>query len=148
MTAQTLRATARFDSSARRLSPALRRAGLVAACLLAMAATAITIEPSDLVRSDPDLARLLRGMALIKALILAATIALASWRLGFALRPGVAASYVAGTVAMAVATVLIWQLASLPFAAVLFHVGLFVVAVIAWRVDRDGIALHGRRTPA
>ena len=148
MTAHTLRANARFDSSAGRVSPTLRRTGLVAACLLAMAVTAVAVAPSELVRSDPDLARLLRGMAIVKLLIVAATVAVGLWRLGFAIRPGVAAGYVAGTVAMAIATVLVWQLASLPFAAVLFHVGLFVVAVIAWRGDRDGQAVAGDRLRA
>ena len=148
MTAHTLRAHARFDSPAGGVSPTLRRAGLVAACLLAMVATALAIEPSDLVRSDPDLARLLRGMAIVKSLIVTAAIALGSWRLGFAIRPAVAAGYVGGTVAMAVATVLIWQLSSLPFAAALFHVGLFVFAGIAWWGDRDGQAMAGERLRA
>ncbi len=88
--------------------------------------------------ADPELALLLRGMALIKATIALAAVAVLWWRFGAPVSRPVAAIYVVGAGSMAGATVSIWQLSSLLPAAVLFHIGLFALLSTALRADEDG----------
>lgn len=131
------RLTARKDPARHTATAAVLRSLLVVGCVGAMAATIALVDASALPRVDPELARLLRGMAVIKALLLGAAIAVLLWRFGLPIRPAVAGGYGFGVLSMAVATALIWQLTWLLPAAAAFHVGLFVLLGIAWRGDRD-----------
>ena len=116
-------------------TPARLRALLVAVCAGAMVATLAWVEPSQLPRSDPELATLLRGMAAIKALLLVGALSAVLWRFGRPVPPMIAAGYIGGTLLMAVATALIWQLTLMLAAAVAYHLGAVVLLGIAWRVD-------------
>ena len=109
------------------------RAALLAGCVAATVLAAWVGEPEPRFIADPELARLLRGMALIKAGIVLVGLALLLWRFGRAVPAGIAAIYMAGTWLAAAASMLIWQLAFIPFAAAAFHLGEFAVLVAAWR---------------
>lgn len=121
-------------------SPELLRSLLVLAAAAAVAAAALCGDPAAVVRADPQLAFLLRGMALIKAAMVLATIAAFLWRFGHPVPRPTAAAYIAGTAVLAGASMLIWQLAFIPLAALGFHAAAFVVLVAAWR---DGGAAAG-----
>ena len=84
--------------------------------------------------ADADLAFLLRGMALIKAVLVLAGLGILLWRLGRPLpsRPAVA-SYLIGVWLATLATALIWQLAYLGLAATAFHAGELLLLITAWR---------------
>lgn len=90
-------------------------------------------QPSVAMLSDPALAFLLRGMAVIKAVMVLGVVAVLFWRFGRPIRFRTAAVYVLGTAALAGASVLIWRLSSIPLAALVFHVAGFAVLVAAWR---------------
>lgn len=100
---------------------------------LTIAAAALLGSPLASVAADPDLARLLRGMALIKALIVTIALLLLRWRFGQPLSSRLAAAYLAGVWLMAGASMMIWQLAEIPTAAFSFHLGAFVLLATAWR---------------
>lgn len=134
-------AAARPESAARSTStrglPFALRTLLLAVCL-ASAAIALRIgDPATALQADPELARLLRGMALLKGLMVVAAIALLLWRFGHPIAPRVATGYLASTGLMAAAAAMIWQLTALLPAAAAFHAGLFVALIVAWRADGD-----------
>ena len=85
--------------------------------------------------ADPELAMLLRFMAVMKAAMALAALALMAWRLGSPMKPGLAAAGIAAVALMAVASGLIWSLDHVALGAVLFHVGLFAALYVAWRDD-------------
>ena len=90
-------------------------------------------DPGAYVQDDPALARLLRGMAVIKAVIAIAAAGAVFWRVGLPVSRVVAASYVMAVWVTAGAAMLIWQLSHLPLAAALFHVGALSVLLVGWR---------------
>ncbi len=124
-------------SSAYTDSPASRRLRLggmlLGGCVLAVIAAAAVGRPEPLLQADPELAHLLRGMALIKAAIVVATLAALLWRFGQPLSNGLTGAYLLGAWAAAGASMLIWQLEFLPTAAVTFHLGELALLVAAWR---------------
>ena len=87
---------------------------------------------------EPDLARLLRGMALLKGGIALAAVGVLLWRFGHPTPPRMVTAYIAGAALIVGASVLIWQLVHIPAAAFAFHVGEFALLIAAWR-DRDGV---------
>lgn len=125
------------QSSADTGSPASRRLRLggmlLGGCVLAVVAAAAVGRPEPLLQADPELARLLRGMALIKAAIVVAALAALLWRFGRPLSHGLTGAYLAGAWAAAGASMLIWQLELIPAAAVAFHLGELTLLVAAWR---------------
>jgi hypothetical protein len=114
-------------------SPAALRALLCAGCLAAVAAAAWLGQPAATLQADPELARLLRGMALIKAALVLAAVALLLWRFGRPLRRPAAIAYLAGAWLAAGASMLVWQLSFIPLAAPVFHAGELTLLVTAWR---------------
>lgn len=116
---------------------------LLAGCLVSVAAAASLGEPAALLQADAELGRLLRGMALIKAVIALAAVGLLLWRLGQPLSRPMAIAYLVGAWLVAGATMLVWQLSFVPLAALTFHVGEFTLLIAAWR-DRH----HGSRHAA
>lgn len=121
-----------------------QRALLLAGCVASAAVAAWLGEPSARLNADPELARLLRGMALIKAGLVAAALGLLMWRSKYALAPRLAVAYGVGAWLMAGATLLVWQLTCIPLAALAFHAGEFLLLFVAWR-DRGSKA--GRPWP-
>jgi hypothetical protein len=118
-------------------APSLRRVAFLGVALgaaLAAHATSHT-EPSYL--ADPELVRLLRGMAAIKGGIVVLVLGLALWRMGWRVAPLPGALYSAGVAAMSGASVWIWQLSAIAPAAILFHAGIAALLVGAL-VDGGG----------
>jgi hypothetical protein len=116
------------------------RAALIAGCAAAVGLAARVGDPAAYLLADPALARLLRAMALIKGLLVLAAALASWWRFGWRASPAVSIAYLAATWAMAGSTMLIWQLALIPFAAVLFHAALVGLLLAAWRDDRKPLA--------
>lgn len=111
------------------------RALLVAVCLVA---AAIGIGLGHVVgrfSSDVELARLLRGMAVAQGIILLAVLALLSWRLRWLTFRPLVLSYAAAVGVMSFASALVWQLAFIGVAAVLFHASLVALLVLILRDD-------------
>jgi hypothetical protein len=138
---------ARSDAQAGALPPTMLRALLLSGCVLAAAIAVGYGFHQDGVRVDRDLAFLLRGMALIKASLVLATVGVLWWRLGHAIDRGAAAGYLAGAFLMSAASGLIWQLTLIGLAALAFHVGGFMVLLIAY-FDRDAMRLTNRNSQA
>jgi hypothetical protein len=118
-------------------STALWRSVLIGGCLGAAALGVLAGDPTAYLQSDPDLARVLRGMALIKAALVLLAISAIFWRCSWSLSRGPAAGYVLGVLPMAFATAMIWQLTHLAAAAGLFHLGLFLLLGAAY-LDHRG----------
>lgn len=88
---------------------------------------------------DPELAMLLRFMAVVKAAMAMAAAMLVAWRLGQPVRPAVAVGYIVAVSSMAAGTGLIWQLQHVAMGAVMVHGGLVTLAALGW-MDRAGWA--------
>jgi hypothetical protein len=94
------------------------RALLLLGVLAAAFAGARLGAPGAALLADPGLARLLRGMAAIKAGLALGGVALLAWRFGRPVTVGVATAYLAGAWTVVAATALIWQLTAIVPAAV------------------------------
>jgi len=112
---------------------ALLRAGLVVGGLAAALAATWLGGSASHANADPALARLLRGMAALKAATVLGVVAGLLWRFGWPIAPRLAAAYVLGACMLTAASVLVWRLAELGAAAVLFHAGLVLLAVAGLR---------------
>jgi len=123
----------RLPSVARSRSVARLRIGLVTGCCLAAALAFWQGDPSGYLMADPALARLLRGMALIKAAIALGASSAVYWRLAWPASRTVASLYVIASWVLAGSSVLIWQLSFIAFAALLFHAAALSMLVLAWR---------------
>lgn len=110
---------------------------------LTVAVAAVIAPAPQLAAGDADLLTLLRGMALIKAAIVAGLVSLLWWRLQWPMTAARAWGYLGTSWTLCAATVLIWQLASVAIAATLFHVALLALLLLAWR---DVGARRGRAT--
>ena len=86
--------------------------------------------------SDPALARLMQGMAIIKLAFVAAMAGLLVWRFGRPMTPAITAGYLACIWTICAATVLIWQSSWLGPASLLFHGAGFAFLVLGLRDDR------------
>lgn len=100
-------------------------------------------DPGARAGADPELARLLRGMALVKALLVLGALRLLWWRFGEAVTGARAWGYVGAVAAMALATLLAWQLSHLVVLSLAFHGALLTLGVLALR--DDGVPLPARR---
>lgn len=105
---------------------------LLAGCVGSVAAVAWLGEPAHYLAADPELARLLRGMALIKAAIVAVAVAAVLWRFSKPVSPRAAAVYLGGMWLLAAASMMIWQLTLIPAAAIGFHVAELALLWVAW----------------
>ena len=82
---------------------------------------------------EPDLARLLHGMVLIKGLIGLAVAGLVWWRLGRPVADGLAAGY-AGAVAISAAALgWLWGLHLIALGSIAFYAGLAALVLVARR---------------
>jgi phage shock protein PspC (stress-responsive transcriptional regulator) len=132
----TTRSAARLSAPARPAldwKPARWRLALIAVAVAGAAAGLWWGGPATSLQADPDLARLLRGMALIKGGMVVGAIAAVWWRLSWPASPRVAIGYVAGCAALAGSTALIWQLTAIVLAALLFHSAAIAMALVGWR---------------
>jgi hypothetical protein len=118
---------------------ALLRGVLVAGSVGVVLLIVAVAQPAAHLLADTELARLLRGMALIKGALSVAALAVLLWRFGHRTSPGLTMSYLVGAWLVCGASAAIWQLASVPLAAVLFHAGELTLLVAAWRDRRDPV---------
>ena len=127
---------------------------LVAGLVLAAAAAGFAgaVSPASgaaIANAGPDLTRLLRGMALLKAVFAGAATAATLWRLDAPVTWPRLAAYAAGCAAMAAGPGLIWSMAHVPAGALLLHGGLLATALMLWRdpatAARLDTALAARR---
>lgn len=100
---------------------------------LALVAAAALGDPRPMIAADPDLARLLRGMALIKGVLVLAALGILLWRFGRPLESAHLMAYLFGAWLTSAATVLIWQLSHIVPAAIVFHAGELLLLLTAWR---------------
>jgi hypothetical protein len=96
--------------------------------------------------AEPELAVLLRGMAVIKGLLATSALGLVWWRLGQPVSALTAVAYIACTWSLFVASVLIWQLAFIVAGAVLFHAAGLLGLVVALHENRSMLRF-GRQAP-
>lgn len=80
-----------------------------------------------------DLTRLLRGMAVLKALMAACTSAVVLWRFGLPVRPVWFAAYALSGAAMWSGPGLIWGMTHVGTGALLLHGGLLASILLLWR---------------
>ena len=107
---------------------------LLAVAVLGAGALALTTQAGP---HDPELAVLLRFMAVVKAAMALGAAALVGWRFGSPVRPATGLAYIAGTASMAAGAGLIWRLSHIGAGALLVHGGLLALAGLAW-LDRAG----------
>ena len=123
----------------RAASPRLSRAALLAAVGLAVAAAHLAgggEAAARAVTADPELTRLLRGMAVLKAGLTLAAVGLVAWRVGYPTSPRLLAGLVASAVLLAAGPVLIWHVAPIVAGALLFHAGMVLLLALCW-ADRS-----------
>jgi hypothetical protein len=90
-------------------------------------------DPAAYLHADPALARLLRGMALIKSMIAIAVVGAVFWRLAWPVSRTAGAAYLVCSWALAGSTMLIWQLSYIVTAALLFHAAALSLLLVSWR---------------
>jgi hypothetical protein len=122
----------RRPASADFSGPAMLRLLLIVGCLATVALAAWIGQPEAQSSSDPDLLRLLRGMAMIKGVLVIAAVGVLLWRFGHPLSLQQAGAYLVGAWLAAGASMMIWQLTLIPLAALVFHVGEITMLVTAW----------------
>jgi hypothetical protein len=109
------------------------RIGLTAGCAISICIAVYFGDPGSFTHADPALARLLRGMALIKGAIAIAAVAAVWWRFARPVSKPVAAGYLLGSWLLVGSTMLIWQLSWIPAAAILFHAAAVSMLIVSWR---------------
>lgn len=108
-------------------------AALSAICLCAALGVGAAMSDPAAYATDPDLARLLKAMTLIKgAMALAATVAI-GWRAGTALSVMWALGYGLSVAAMWSGVGAMWQLSHAAYAAVALHGGFFAALILLFR---------------
>lgn len=115
--------------------------GSVAAAILAWLAASGVAQAAG-----PELGVLLRGMAAIKGMLALSATGLVWWRLGQPVAMRVAGTYIGCASVIFASTLLIWHLAFILVAAVLFHTALLVGLVLAMREGRQ-LPRFGRQAP-
>jgi hypothetical protein len=127
------------------VSPAMARTILAVAILAALTAGALATGPDAVSRAaaaaGPDLTRLLRAMAALKAVMAAGAVAAMVWRLGSAVTLPWLAGYAAAAGAMAAGPALIWGMAYVGIGAALLHGGLLASVLLLWRDPAVGTRL-------
>lgn len=124
----------------RAASPLLLRASLTVAVVLAVALAQLLAQGEAAARAaaaDPELTHLLRGMAVLKAGLALGAVCLVAWRLGYPASARLAAGLIAAAALMAAGPVLIWHVAPVGAAALLFHAGMGLLLVLCL-IDRPG----------
>ena len=123
-------------------SAAVLRAMLLIGCAASVAIAASLGEPQAYLRADPELAVLLRGMAVIKAFIVMPALGVLWWRFGHPIARGSTLGYLVGAWLVASATALIWQLTLIALAALIFHVAGLALLLVALADRRAGSILN------
>ncbi len=93
------------------------------------------------IHADGDLTRLLRAMAVLKAVMAAGATAAVFWRLGAAAPWPWLAAYLATCAAMVAGPGVIWGMAHVGLGALLLHGGLLAAILLLWRDPAVGARL-------
>jgi hypothetical protein len=117
----------------------LLRGGFFSGCAVAIGIAAWLGSPADYLNADPALARLLRAMVLIKGMIALAVLCAVFWRLAWPVSKTTGAAYLLASWAVAGSTMLLWQLAYIVPASLLFHVAVLSLLWVRWREDKASI---------
>lgn len=114
---------------------------LMLAVAVAIVAGALEILPSLPAEraDDATLVTLIRGMAIIKALLAVIAGSALAWRLGRPAGTALVATYLAGIWLMVLGSVVVWQCLHVGWAALLFHTGELTVLLTAWRDGRSSL---------
>lgn len=88
--------------------------------------------------AGPELTRVLRFMAAVKAILALAASWLAWWRLGYPATPRLAVACIAACALMAAGPGLIWSMEHAALGAVMVHAGLLLMLILGW-ADRAGL---------
>ncbi len=119
-----------------------RRSGyrllLLFGALACFAVPVALFEPALYWAEDPELYRLLRGMAGLKGVMALTGLGVVAWRLRRAIPSRMAGSYIASAWALALASALIWELQVIPLASTLFHGAILWLLITAWRDSGSG----------
>ena len=113
--------------------PGAARAWFVAGLMAGAVAGLGVGAHSSAASADPELANLLRAMAALKLLFVAAAAAAVLWRLQSPARPALLAAYAAAAAAMTAGPGLIWFASHIVLASVLMHGGLAASLLLLWR---------------
>jgi hypothetical protein len=112
-----------------------RRLGFLAACAFAASAVVVFAGSNAGESADPGLANLLKGMAIIKTVILCCGGAAIWWRLGSPISAGLAAGYIFSAAIATAGAALVWSMTGLALAPFFFDGGLLAFLVLALRDD-------------
>jgi hypothetical protein len=105
---------------------------LISACGIA-AAGVLASGADNGAAADPDLSALLRGMAIIKAAIVAAGAGIVWWRLGASISSTFALAYIGCVTAASAGAAMVWTMSHMGVATLLFHGALIAFLVIGLR---------------
>jgi hypothetical protein len=115
----------------------LRRGLLLAIVAIAAVAGFLVTSPATacqaVAEAGPDLTRLLRAMAGIKAMAAIGVVGVLYWRLASPVSRARLATYALAACAMAAGPGLIWGMVHVGLGALLLHGGLFIGVVVLWR---------------
>ena len=118
-------------------------AGVICAAALAgVLATGADASSQAVAAAGADLARLLRAMAVMKALAAAGLAAAVVWRAALPASGARLAGYALACAAMAAGPGLIWGMAHVRLGALLLHGGLLATVVLLWRDPGMGARLE------
>lgn len=125
----------------------MRRAQLYGLAFAAAAAGIVVGRASahgaDLRGMEPSLISLLRFMAVLKSAAAVTMLGLTHWRLTRPAGGTLAVAYMAAVASVSASPGLIWSLSNVALGAVLFHAGLIVFVILAWRDDAVELRLRG-----
>lgn len=121
-------------------APTWRRAALVAVVLGAVASASLAVEALPRRVFEPDLARVVQLMALLKGAIAGLVVALVAWRAGSEIAPRTYGAALAVVAPMVAAPILVSQGTLLGVSSLLFQASLVALAVLAWHEHRTATA--------
>lgn len=127
-------------------TPLFARVAVLACCLAGIISGVWSVSPmiiaSAVEAGGPDLTRLLRGMAAIKALLCVGLLAGVAWRLDAPISVLGLAAYGTSAFAMGAGLALTWSIVSLGLGGLLLHAGLFGGLVLLARDKAVGTRFH------
>ena len=116
---------------------------IIVAAIMTLLGTRDVLTNATVIAVEPELTRLLRGMAVLKFLIASEAIATVFWRLSAPVSSVRFFAYAAACGAMVVGPALIWSIAHVIIGALLFYMGLVSATLVLWRDPATEEKLRG-----